>query len=151
MDLKKYLLYKLSSAQAEVAAVQELIAAMSPTSAPQAKEADLAAAPANKSSAKKAHAKAAPKVEVEETEDEGLALDAEEATEDEGLNPEDEANGISEQDVVKAIQGLAVKMGKPYVAALLKKFKAKSIQELKEKDYEQVLATIESTLKAKKK
>ncbi len=151
MDLKKYLLYKLSSAQAEVATLQELIANVTPTSAPAAtKEADIAAAPANKSSAKKAPAKAAPKVEVEEAE-ESLDLDVEETTED-ALDPEaDESNGVSEQDVIKAIQGLAVKMGKPYVAALLKKFKAKSIQEIKEKDYEQVLATIESTLKAKKK
>lgn len=144
MELKKYLLYKLSSAQAEVATLQDLIANISPATK---EAADLAPAPANKSSVKKTVTK---KVEAEETEDEGLALDAEES--EDALDPEsDESNGISEQDVVKAIQGLAVKMGKPYVAALLKKFKAKSIQELKEKDYEQVLATIESTLKAKKK
>jgi hypothetical protein len=146
MDLKKYLLYKLSSAQAEVATLQDLIASITPA-AGTTKEADLAPAPANKSSVKKAATK---KVEVEETE-ESLDLEVEETTED-ALDPEaDESNGVSEQDVIKAIQGLAVKMGKPYVAALLKKFKAKSIQEIKEKDYEQVLATIESTLKAKKK
>lgn len=148
MDIKKYLLYKLSSAQAEVAQLQEAIASLG---------SDTAAEPANKSAAKVAAAKAAAKTkpvqaEVEEDEDVAGNLTLEVEEEPEALDPETEdVGGVSEQDVVKAVQNLAKKLGKPYVAVLLKRFKAKSIQDIKEKDYAQVISTIESTIKAAKK
>jgi len=153
MDMRKYFMAKLSAAQYDAEYFKMQVDKID------GKSTDLAEGPANGAVAKQAAAKAAaakpavkkaaPKVEEpEEVESDELVVEDEEVS----LDPEsDESGGISEQDVVKAIQGLAVKLGKPYVAALLKKFKAKAIQDLKEKDYEQVLATIESTLKAKKK
>ena len=149
MNTKKYLLYKLSSAQAEVALLEVLISNEDGT------DNAIASQPANGGAAKQAaKVVAAKKVttkKVEAEEPEELSLEVNEEAEDAiGLEDVGDEDVISEQDIVKAIQGLAVKMGKPYVAALLKKYKAKAIQDFKEKDYASILNTIESTLKLKK-
>lgn len=123
---KKFLMYQLSAAQAQVAMLQELIAqADSETeneSQPVAKqEVKAKVAPQTKAKAKP----------VEEVAEESEDLFGEEA--------EEENNEPTVDDVRKAVKAFATKHGKEKTLKLLGKFKVTSIPDLKKSEYTKVI------------
>lgn len=79
--------------------------------------------------------------ESEETEEESEEEETEEESEDEDAD-EAEDDGPSLEDMVSAFQKYAKKTSRDKAAAVLKKFKVKSVRDLKAKDYKAVLKSL---------
>jgi hypothetical protein len=141
IDKKKYLLSKKSYLQYELAVVEEELNG----GASEAQD-EVADEPANKSAAKQAAARtAAAKTKTKpepEAEDDGL--DFLEATEEESNEP-------TEDDVKVSVKKFVAAFGKEKVVALLGKFKAKAIQDIKAKDYAAFIDLVTKALAKHKK
>ncbi len=158
--MRKFLMYKLSAAQAEVAHIKGLVEKLDAGGAEAS--GDLASGPANGAAAKVLAAKKAAAAKAKAEAEEAAALEAagEEGGEALGVGTEEEeggealdagSDGPSEDDVKAGIKKLANKCGKEIIGVLLKKYKSAAIQDIKEKDYVKVLADIEATIKKAKK
>lgn len=84
-------------------------------------------------------AKAAAKIEAETEEEENFSLDSEDAPE--AVEAEEEKE-ITLKDVIGACKTYAQDNGREKVAAILKKYKVTSVQDLKKTDYAKVYATL---------
>jgi hypothetical protein len=144
IDKKKYLLSKKSYLQYELAVVEEELNG----GASEETSDDVADGPANGAVAKQAAARAAAakaktKAKPEpEAEDDGLDfLDA----------TEEESNEPTEDDVKVSVKKFVAAFGKEKVVALLGKFKAKAIQDIKAKDYAAFIDLVTKALAKHKK
>lgn len=148
--LRAYAMYRLSALQAEEALLKELVAGIDGQGE---QSTDLADGPANGKAAKQAAErtakngkKPAPKVEVEETTEEEQSDDLSFLDEEAG-----EEAALTEDDVKVAVKKFVAAFGREKVTALLAKFKAKAIQDIKAKDYEAVIKLVNEALKKHKK
>lgn len=149
--LRTYAMHRLSAVQAETALLKELVADID-ASENGTNDAEVASEPANRGAAKqaaertaKATTKAKPKVEVE--------VEAEESGDDLSFL-EDEAGAeaeLTEDDVKVAVKKFVAAFGREKVTALLAKYKAKAIQDIKPKDYEALIKLVNEALKKHKK
>lgn len=121
MDAKKYLLYQLSAAKAQVDVLEKLIGDDAPAAEPK--------------SAPKAKAKAK-EVEADELAEGEASEAAEDMFGDDGAADEDEA---TIEDVRKAVKDFATKHGKEKALKLLSKFKATAIPDIKKGDWSKVI------------
>lgn len=142
MNLKKYLLYKLSSAQAEVAMLEEQIKALpAEGDAPAAAPAKNEKKNEKKSSGKKDAAKTEPApeagVETDEFADASESSDGDDLDMD--LDSGDAADEPTLDDVRKVVKDFATKHGKEKALKLLGKFKVTSIPDIKKGDYAKVI------------
>lgn len=147
MNLKKYLLYKLSSAQAEVAMLEEQIKAL-----PAEGDATAAAPTKNeKKNGKGSKGAAAPAKNAADdaletahadSEAAGDALEGGEGEADDldmDLDGGDASDEPTLDDVRKVVKDFATKHGKEKALKLLGKFKVTSIPDIKKGDYAKVI------------
>lgn len=153
IDKQKYLLSKKSYHQYELALVDEELKKLKGADAEEVDgdDTDLADTPANGKAAKQAAAKTAaakgktkPKADEEETTEESDGLDF--------LDEDaEETSGPTEDDVKVAVKKFVAAFGKEKVVNLLAKFKAKAIQDIKEKDYAAFIDLVNKALAKHKK
>jgi hypothetical protein len=148
MDLRKYHLAQVNAAQHSIEFHKTAIASLEGDT-----NEETASEPANGAVARQAAARtAAAKAKPAATK---AAAKEEETTEDDGLDflgeGAEEAAGVTEDDVKTAIKKFVAAFGKDKVVGLLGKFKAKAVQDIKAKDYDQFIALVDSALKKYKK
>lgn len=149
VDQRKYLLAQINASQYQTAYLKEKLEELEGGNA-EAEGSDLAEAPANAKAAKHAAAKApavkstakAQSAAAEEEESDGLDFLDE---------SEEEASAPSEDDVKVAVKKFVAAFGKDKVVGLLQKFKAKAIQDIKEKDYVSFIDLVNTALDKHKK
>lgn len=134
MDLRKFLMYQLSAAQAQVAALEHAIKGLD------GEGGETTPAPAKETKTEKKSGKGAAKTKPVETEPEAQVDDAVEADDlDMDLDAVDGSEEPTLDDVRKVVKDFATKHGKEKALKLLSKFNVTSIPDIKKADYAKVI------------